>query len=95
LTGLRRLGPRAEVIQLQQSDARSDHHWPFTAAHARTGRIDPLRVIDALGEGGATAGLLVMEIIPPFKQRDGAVLDGLTASVDVWHEALARRGVTA
>ncbi len=92
---LRRLGPRAEVIQLQQSDARSDHHWPFTAAHARTGRIDPLRVIDALADGGATTGLLVLEMIPPFEQRDAAVLDGLVASVEVWREAMARRGVPA
>ena len=92
---LTRLGPRAEVIQLQQSDTRSDHHWPFTAAHARTGRIDPGRVIDALAEGGTSTGRLVIEVIPPFEERDSAVLDGLEASVDVWRDALVRRGVAA
>lgn len=92
---LRRLGPRAEVIQLQQSDTRADHHWPFTAAHARTGRIDPARVIDALAADGTVTGLLVLEMIPPFEQRDGAVLDELVASADLWRDALARRGVLA
>ncbi|HXX61452.1 MAG TPA: TIM barrel protein [Candidatus Sulfotelmatobacter sp.] len=92
---LRRLGPRAEVIQLQQSDARADHHWPFTPAHDRAGRIDPGRVIEALADGGTTAGLLVIEVIPPHEERDSTVLDGLVASADRWREALAQRGVMA
>ena len=90
---LRELGRYAPVVQVQQSDAEGDHHWPFTAARNRAGRIDADRVIDALGEGGVEDAALVLEIIPPFEQDDDEVLDDLRASVDYWREALSRRGV--
>ena len=32
---LRTLGRSAPIVQLQQSDADGDHHWPFTAADQR------------------------------------------------------------
>lgn len=92
---LRDLGRMAPEVQLQQSDAGGDHHWPFTPAHNREGRIDADRVIDALGEGGVETSALILEVIPAFEQDDDAVLDDLTASVDYWREALARRGVLA
>ena len=92
---LRVLGPAAPMIQLQQSDADGDHHWPFTAERNALGRIDADRVIDALGEAGVTATDLLLEVIPPFEADDGAVLDDLRASVDYWREALTRRGVAA
>ena len=92
---LRLLGPAAPMIQLQQSDADGDHHWPFTAERNALGRIDADRVIDALGEGGVTATDLLLEVIPPFEADDSEVLDDLRASVDYWREALTRRGVAA
>lgn len=92
---LRDLGRSAPVVQLQQSNAEGDHHWPFTGERNRVGRIDADRVIDALGEGGVERSVLVLEVIPPFEQEDEAVLDDLRASVDYWREALARRGVAA
>jgi len=92
---LRRLGARAPMIQLQQSDAAGDHHWPFTAERNAAGRIDADRVIDALGEGGVEAAELLLEVIPPFEQDDAAVLDDLRGSADYWREALHRRGVLA
>ena len=92
---LRDLGASAPIVQLQQSDADGDHHWPFTAERNAIGRIEADRVIDALGEGGVQESALVLEIIPAFEQEDGAVLDDLVASVDYWREALARRGVLA
>jgi hypothetical protein len=90
---LRELGSAAPVVQLQQSDAAGDHHWPFTAERNATGRIDADRVLDALAEGGVEEAALVLEVIPPFEQDDGSVLDDLAASVDYWREALARRGL--
>ncbi len=89
------MGPLATVVQLQQSDAGGDHHWPFTPARNAEGRIDADRVIDALGEGGVETCALVLEVIPAFEQPDDEVLDDLSASVDYWREALDRRGVLA
>ncbi len=34
---LRELGSVAPVVQLQQSDADGDHHWPFTAERNASG----------------------------------------------------------
>ena len=87
------LGPLAAEIQLQQSDATGDHHWPFTSARNAEGRIDADRVIDALAEGGTEAGVLLLEVIPAFEQPDDDVLADLVASVDYWREALDRRAV--
>jgi sugar phosphate isomerase/epimerase len=92
---LRLMAPLTGQVQLQQSDADGDHHWPFTAARNRDGRIDADRVIDALGAGGTGRMDLLLEVIPAFEQADAEVLDDLEASVDHWREALARRGVLA
>jgi sugar phosphate isomerase/epimerase len=92
---LRRLGTRAPMIQLQQSDAEGDHHWPFTPERNHEGRIEADRVIDALEEGGVEQAELLLEVIPPFEQDDDTVIDDLAASVDYWREALLRRGVLA
>ena len=90
---LRLLGWAAPVIQLQQSDAEGDHHWPFTPERNAAGRIDADRVLAALGESGAAETVLILEVIPPFEQDDAAVLDDLVASVGYWREALARNGL--
>ncbi len=89
------VGSLATVIQLQQSDAEGDHHWPFTTVRNSEGRIDADQVIDALGVGGVESGALALEVIPPFEQSDDDVLGDLVASVDYWREALERRGVLA
>lgn len=90
---LRELGRDAPVVQLQQSDAEGDHHWPFTSEKNAAGRIDADRVLDALDAGGVEETALILEVIPPFEQDDSAVIDDLTASVDYWREALDRRGL--
>jgi sugar phosphate isomerase/epimerase len=90
---LRELGWAAPVVQLQQSDAEGDHHWPFTRERNAVGRIDADRVLDTLGEGGVEETALVLEIIPSFEQADDAVLDDLVESVDHWRAALARHGL--
>jgi hypothetical protein len=89
------MGGLAAEIQLQQSDAAGDHHWPFTAARNAIGRIDADRTIDALEASGIERCVLVLEVIPAFEQPDEEVLDDLAASVDYWRDALDRRGVLA
>jgi sugar phosphate isomerase/epimerase len=92
---LRTMGRLSPIIQLQQSDAEGDHHWPFTPRCNTVGRIDADRVIDALGEGGVDETVLILEVIPPFEQEDGLVVDDLVASADYWRAAINRRGVGA
>jgi sugar phosphate isomerase/epimerase len=87
------MGSLATEIQLQQSDADADHHWPFTRARNADGRIDADRTIDALAAGGVEACVLLIEVIPAFEQPDDDVLADLVASVEYWREALDRRGV--
>jgi sugar phosphate isomerase/epimerase len=86
---LRRLGPRASVIQIQQGDAEGDRHWPFAARYADIGRIEPDRVLESLGP--EIAAPLVLEVIPPFEADDDQVLADLVASARCWQEAIARR----
>ena len=82
------------MVQLQQSDAGGDHHWPFTAAANAAGRIDADRLLDALEASGAAEVALILEVIPPVEQDDDGVVAEMRESVAHWREALARRGVT-
>jgi len=90
---LRELGPAAPIVQLQQSDAEGDHHWPFTPRHNAIGRISADEVIEALSAGGVEETALVLEVIPPFEQDDDDVLDEIEESVEYWREAMTRLGV--
>jgi D-erythrulose 1-phosphate 3-epimerase len=85
---LRRLGRCAPVVQLQQSDADADHHWPFTPATNAQGRIRAADVLGALAEGGADDVALVLEVIPPFEAADQQVLADLVTSVEYWRAAI-------
>jgi len=90
---LERFGRQLVEVQLQQSDALGDHHWPFTPERNAVGRIDPGRVLDTLAAAGAQDVLLVLEIIPGWEEDDGEVLDGLLTSVEVWKGAMRERGL--
>jgi sugar phosphate isomerase/epimerase len=85
---LARLGGRAPVVQLQQTDGTSDHHLPFTPQANAAGIIEPARVLAALDRSGAAAVALILEIIPPFEQDDDQVLDDLRQSAAYWRAAL-------
>ena len=83
-------GARLAAVQLQQSDAAADHHWPFTDAHNEEGRIDADRVLAALEASGAKEVPLLFEVIPSFEQDDDSVVADLVASVRYWQDALDR-----
>ncbi len=85
---LERLGARAPVVQLQQTDGKADHHSPFTPQANAAGIIEPARVLAALDRSGATDVALILEIIPPFEQDDDQVLDDLRQSAACWRAAL-------
>jgi sugar phosphate isomerase/epimerase len=84
---LRRLGDRAAVIQIQQTDVLGDRHWPFTAEHDEAGRILPGAVLETLGPE-ATAPL-IFEVIPAFEAADDSVIADLVESVRRWRQAVA------
>ncbi len=84
---LRRLGRRAAVIQIQQSDALGDRHWPFTAEHDEAGRISPRTVLETLGH--TSTAPLVFEVIPAFEAPDDATIADLVESVARWRDAVA------
>jgi sugar phosphate isomerase/epimerase len=88
---LRRLGRRAPVIHLQQTDAAGDHHWPFTDTYNQRGRIEARRVLEALDEAGAGDVSLILEVIPSFEADDREVLKELSDSVDYWKDAIGDR----
>jgi len=90
---LAEFGRQLAEVQLQQSDGRADHHWPFTSEHNREGLIEPGRVLDTLAAAGAQDVLLVLEIIPPFEQDDDEALADVRASVSLWQAALSERGL--
>ena len=84
---LAELGSFAPVVQLQQSDAVADHHWPFTPAANRAGWSEADRVLRAVGASGATEVALILEIIPPFEADDEQVVDDLRVSAEYWRQA--------
>jgi D-erythrulose 1-phosphate 3-epimerase len=90
---LARFGDRVPEVQLQQTDGRGDHHWPFTAEHDETGLIEPGRVLDTLAEAGAEDVMLMLEVIPAFEADDQQVLADLSESVTRWTGALRERGL--
>jgi len=85
---LERLGARAPVVQLQQTDGRADHHSPFTPETNAAGIIEPAKVLAALDRSGAPDVALILEIIPPFEQDDDQVLADLRQSAAYWRAAL-------
>jgi D-erythrulose 1-phosphate 3-epimerase len=85
---LERLGARAPVVQLQQTDGRADHHSPFTPETNAAGIIEPAKVLAALDRSGAADVALILEIIPPFEQDDDQVLADLRQSAAYWQAAL-------
>ncbi|HEX9066296.1 MAG TPA: TIM barrel protein, partial [Streptosporangiaceae bacterium] len=90
---LARFGAGLPEVQLQQTDGRGDHHWPFTAEHDDDALIDPGRVLDTLADAGAEDVMLVLEVIPPFEADDRQVLADLRESVTRWTTALTERGL--
>jgi len=85
---LERLGARAPVVQLQQTDGKADHHLPFTPETNAAGIIEPAKVLAALDRSGAADVALILEIIPPFEQDDDQVLEDLRQSAAFWRAAL-------
>lgn len=92
---LARFGAELLEVQLQQSDAEGDHHWPFTAERNRQGRIEAGRVLETLAASGARDVTLILEMIPSWEQPDDELRADLVASADYWRTAVAAGGFGA
>ena len=88
---IRKLGSLAPMIHLQQSEADSDRHWPFTAETNRIGRVVASEVVQALEDSGAAEFTLILEVVPPFLKSDQVVIEEMVESVEYWKDAIARR----
>lgn len=88
---LKHFRDRVNVIQLQQSDASADRHWPFTPERNRAGRIDADRVLDILDDSNQDEIVLILEVIPPFETTDDSLIADMETSVRYWQDALDRR----
>ena len=91
---LTRFGTELVEVQLQQSDAEGDHHWPFTPERNRDGRIEAGRVLDTLSAAGAREVTLILEMIPGWEQPDDELRADLVGTADYWRAAIAERGHT-
>ncbi len=86
---LRRMGGRASV---SSRSSRATRKGTATGRSRRgiadVGRIDPDRVLEALGPD--VKAPLVFEVIPAFEAPDADVLADLVESARCWREAIAR-----
>jgi sugar phosphate isomerase/epimerase len=85
---LRKVGPKAGVIHLQQSNDKYDMHQAFTPEANRTGRIDPKKAVAAIRASGAQKAVLMFEVIHACEEEEKKVLADIRSSVDQWREAL-------
>jgi sugar phosphate isomerase/epimerase len=92
---LARFGAGLFEVQLQQSDAEGDHHWPFTAERNRRGRIEAGRVLDTLAGSGARDVTLILEMIPSWEQPDHELRADLVETAEYWRTAIATGGYAA
>lgn len=85
---LQHFGSCLGCVQIQQTDAGSDHHWAFAERFNRQGRIDAHRVLEVLEGAGHEEVKLLLEVIPPFEQDDAQALQDLVDSAHYWRDAL-------
>lgn len=86
---LRRFAHMAPVIHIQQTDAVSSSHWPFTPEYNERGMIDGRKVIEAINETQAREVYLMLEVFFSLGQTDEEILDAMARSVEYWKQCLA------
>jgi D-erythrulose 1-phosphate 3-epimerase len=81
---LERLLPFTPVVHLQQTDGKGDHHWPFTAEHAKEGIVHPQRVVEIVKGSPLERVDLIFELGHAFDAPDGQIIDDHKQSVEAW-----------
>ncbi len=75
------------LIHLKQSQIDKGGHYPFISKYNKTGKIIPVKVINALHKGGRFEADLILEL--SFRERepeDSSVIEVLKESVNYWRE---------
>lgn len=80
------------VVQLQQSDGKTDHHCPFTPEANAEGIIGAQKVLAALDRSDATNIALVPETIRRSSNTTIRSWQEICQSAGYWWEALTRHG---
>ena len=85
---IRRYGKVAPVIHIQQTNASTSNHWPFTPEYNALGDIQPEKVLQAIADSGARQEiLLAFEIrLKAYYPDEYQVENNLTASVQYWRQ---------
>lgn len=76
------------VIHLQQTDGKSDHHWPFSRQYDEVGIIDPQRVVQIAKSSPFETVYLLFEFGHAFDSPDQQVIDEHKQSVERWSKWL-------
>lgn len=85
---LRKVGSKAGVFHLQQSNDRYDLHQAFTPETNKTGRIDPKRAVEAIKASGVEKAVLMFEIMHACEEDEKKVVSDIRVSVEQWRAAL-------
>ncbi len=82
-----KLGAKAGVIHLQQTNKKASQHWPFTDEYNRKGVIRGEDVVQAIEESGVKEIFCVFEINhKAFYPIEEQVIDDIRKSVDYWRK---------
>jgi len=81
-------------VHLQQTDAESSRHWPFTDEYNARGFIDADKVVEALIESGVKEAFLTFEILYPRATPIERIVPDIVESVEYFDAALKRHGFT-
>ena len=85
---LRKVGPKAGCIHVQQSNTKYDLHGAFTPEANKEGRIDPKKAVEAIKASGAEKAVLMFEIMHASEEDEKKVLADIKTSIDLWRAAL-------
>ena len=102
---LEEVGCYSPIVHLQQTNGKSSSHLPFTPANNRTGIVDPLKVLKAIGRSYERKPLpgmpaqcadiyLTFEIFPHTTDRPRDILPVLADSVRYWRQWVPQDGMS-
>lgn len=76
---------KSPIIHIKQSSTNKSGHWPFTPEYNGAGKIEPLRLLQAVENGGGKDNELCLELA--FRERepnDTTAVSALASSVAHW-----------